>query len=142
MPDKIQTSGPLRYHDGLKYETAEDFWCQTPIHGEFAQSSCGRVRLFTDGTLHVRKFFTWNGASGPTVDTKTSQRTSLVHDALYLLLSEGKLSMKYRPVADQLLADLGAQDGMFGWRASVWRKFVNWFGGPAARHKRKVLAAP
>jgi len=136
----IKTSGPLKYYDGLKYETAEDFWCQTPILG--VSASRDKVRLFTDGILHIRAGFTWNGASGPTVDTKTSQRTSLVHDALYFLMSEGVLSQHFRPIADQLLEDLGQQDGMFSWRGVVWRKFVNWFGGPAARHKRKVLTAP
>jgi hypothetical protein len=137
---KLQTSGPLKYYDGLKYEVGEDFWVQTALREVAAFA--GPVRLFADGTLHIRKGFTWNGASGPTYDTKTSQRASLVHDALYFLMSEGKLALKYRPVADQLLADLGKQDGMFGWRASVWRWAVDTFGGPAARHKRKLLVAP
>lgn len=136
------TSGRLAYYDGLKYETAEDFWIQTPIKGVFAQSPCGRVRLFTDGTLHIRKGFTWNGASGPTYDTKTSQRASLVHDALYYLMAEGGLDHKWRDEADEMLDQLGDQDGMFGWRTDIWQWFVDKFGGPASRRKRKVLYAP
>lgn len=138
----IETSGRLAYFDGLKYEAAEDFWVQTPIKGVFAYSKCGRVKLLSDGTLHIKKGFTCNGASGPTVDTKSSMRTAFVHDALYLLISEGRLACKYRAVADQLLADLGSQDGMFGWRARLWQWAVNTFGGPASRHERKVLYAP
>ena len=136
----IDSSGPIKFYDGLKYELAEDFWCQTGIKGVSAVFE--EVRLFTDGTLHVKAGFTWNGASGPTLDTASSMRASLAHDALYQLISEKKLDMKHRHAADELLAALGKQDGMYGWRARMWLWAVDKFGGPAARSKRKAKVAP
>ena len=36
--------------------------------------------LQEDGTLIVNKGFAWDGASGPTFDSRSSMRPSLVHD--------------------------------------------------------------
>lgn len=45
--------------------------------------------LTVDGDLSIRRGYSWDGPSGPTIDTGTFMRGSLVHDFLYQLLREG-----------------------------------------------------
>lgn len=78
--------------------------------------------------LTIYRGYCWDGASGPTWDTPSCRRGSLVHDALYQLMREGKLSMKYKLVADSLLHKLLLEDGMWKWRADAWLWAVTTFG--------------
>lgn len=73
-------------------------------------------------TLWIHKGYWWDGPSGPTFDTPDFMRGSLVHDALYQLMREGKLSKKYRKYADKLLVQICKEDGMAWWR----RTYVYW----------------
>ena len=44
------------------------------------------ISLSKNGTLRIKAGYAWDGPSGPTIDTKSSMRGSLFHDALYQLL--------------------------------------------------------
>lgn len=83
-------------------------------------------------TLYIQKGYAWDGASGPTWDTESSQRASLVHDALYQLIRVGILSMNDRISADKELERIAVEDGMWKWRAKMWRVGLKWFGASAA----------
>lgn len=90
------------------------------------------VSLTKDGMLMVKKGFLW-GASGPTIDTKSSRRASLIHDALYHLsdmdVFKGKESRKMREISDNLLYKICLEDGMYKWRAKMWLETLEIFGG-------------
>ena len=86
-----------------------------------------------EGLLGIHKGYAWDGASGPTWDTKTSHRGSLVHDALYQLMRESHLPPGYREYADDLLREILLEDGMNKFRAWLWWKNCRAFGGRAAR---------
>lgn len=116
----------IKYYDGYKYVLAEDYSILTPIVGYHALTSS--VSLAPDGNLTIRKGFPWDGASGPALDTKSSMRGSLVHDALYQLERDELISMKERPAIDRLLRDICIEDGMWKWRANLWLWIVRRFG--------------
>jgi len=69
------------------------------------------------GYLRVRQGYCWDGPSGPTVDTKTFMRGSLIHDALYQLMREGVVAAVYRKRSDIILRDICLEDGMSKIRA-------------------------
>jgi hypothetical protein len=76
--------------------------------------------------------YAWDGPSGPTIDTKTFMRGSLIHDALYQLLRERVVRVEHlheaRQYADELLREICLEDGMNRFRA--WYVFwaVRYFG--------------
>lgn len=134
----------IRYKDAsrLKYQLLERFTVQTPITGAAARVE-GFIELAQDGTLTIHEGYSWDGASGPTIDTKSSMRASLVHDALYQLERAGKLGQEWRPVADEVLYQLCIADGMWPLRARTWRWAVRTFGASsAARQEERVMEAP
>ena len=88
-----------------KYQVYEDFSIQTGIRDIDAASDF--IWLHPDGVLNISKGYAWDGASGPTWDTEDSMIASLVHDALYQLMREGKLDRdQVRHEADMLLYKL------------------------------------
>ena len=90
----------------------------TGIHPDPADY--GYLELTVDNgitTLMIRTGYTWDGPSGPTWDTKTFMRGSLVHDALYQLLREGHLPPNDRKRADEILREICLADGMAKVRA-------------------------
>ena len=97
-----------------------------------------------DGWLTIKKGYAWDGASGPTVDSKSSMRGSLVHDALYQIMRLGLLSETYRKQADKLLHDICTADGMNPIRADLWRDAVHLLAGRYAKRgtEQRVLVAP
>ena len=55
-----------------------------------------------DGVLIIQPKYAWDGASGPTLDTKNTMTPSLVHDAFYQLIREEVLPRKYKENADRI----------------------------------------
>lgn len=136
-------SGLIKYKKGYKYQLAEDYAIELEIYP---------VRdIFTDmiwlnelGKLRIMAGYAWDGASGPTIDTKSSMRGSLVHDALYQLMREGYLGLEWREKADHYLRSICRDDGMSWFRARLWEKAVDWFAKRSASEagKRPLLTAP
>ena len=108
------------------------------------------VRVTSDGTIHFKAHYLWDGPSGPAIDTQNFMRASLVHDGLYQLLREGKLSRndkewsRNRKKADKILRTLCKQDGMGYFRRAWVYRALRWFGGPAATggDEDKMRCAP
>ena len=67
--------------------------------------------------------------SGPTIDTSSFIRTSLVHDALYPLIRLGGAPYDHRRHADRLLKKLCREDGMSWFRAWYVCVAARLFGG-------------
>ena len=99
------------------------------------------MALTVAGMLTVKERYAWDGPSGPTWDTPTFMRGSLVHDALYQILRETLLAAeeheRNREGADKLLRQVCREDGMNPFRA--WYVFwaVRLFAGSAARPKSR-----
>lgn len=91
------------------------------------------LQLDADGLLTIQPGYAWDGPSGPTLDTPSFTRGSLVHDALYQLMREGDLPGEARRRADELLREICLAAGMWPPRAQYVYWFVRRFG---ARHAR------
>lgn len=113
-----------------KYVTTRPVRVRTGITG-YACTVPGFIELDDDGVLEIGVNYAWDGPSGPTIDTPSFMRGSLVHDALYQLIREGKLPCRLRRTADRLLRELCVEDGMWRWRAAYVYASVRLFG---ARH--------
>lgn len=121
----------IHYADGYKYQLRAPYVIQLeikPAHG----AGTDWLTLDTDGTLTIRAGYAWDGASGPTWDSKSSMRGSLVHDALYQLMRLGLLDIRYRDEADAIFRRICKEDGMWSPRAALWYHAVRIFAKPAA----------
>jgi hypothetical protein len=102
------------------------------------------IRLEKDGTLTIYQGYCWDGPSGPTINTKSFMRGSLIHDALYQLLRQGHLPQSERFMADKILQCICLEDGMLKPRAWWVYQGVHNFAAYAAnpRNKKKIKTAP
>jgi len=128
-----------------KYELQKPYEYQIGIKNSGMNSMY--LNLYDNGTLIIEEGYAWDGPSGPTINTKTFMRGSLVHDALYQLIRERLLPMPRRlsrAIADKILYKIIREDGMFWFRA--WyvylfcRLFGWWFVRP--RKRTKLIQAP
>lgn len=84
--------------------------------------------LTEKGNLFLSEGYSWDGPSGPTIDTKNFMEGSLVHDALYQLMREEYLEREHRKYADELLREMCIKDGMSRIRAFFVYWGVRFFG--------------
>lgn len=133
----------IRYRAGYKYQLSDSYSVGVTICPEY-DIDTDYIGLTRNGLLSIEKGYAWDGPSGPTVDTPSFMRGSLIHDSLYQLIREGNLSEEDREAADLELHRICLEDGMSRLRAWwVWRG-VRLGGGPAAdpKNERPVLTAP
>ena len=92
----------------------------------------------------IRSGYAWDGASGPTIDSKSSMEASLVHDALYQLMRMELLPQLYRNYADNFFKKICIIKGMWKFRAGAWFYAVKNFASVAAspKHLRRVYVVP
>lgn len=134
----------IAYNGGYKYQLKEDYSVIIDIKPTAAIKT-PFIKLNTKGRLILSEGYAWDGPSGPTIDTKTFMRGSLVHDALYQLMREGHLNNHhYRETADRILQKICKEDGMWSVRAWGVYQAVRLFADPAAdpAGKRPVTRAP
>lgn len=132
----------MKYRAGYKYQLYEDEQFITGIYGKNIKTDF--IELFANGVLIGRKGYAWDGASGPTIDTKNSMRAALVHDMGYQLMREGLLTLDYKEYFDGLFYLTLRQDGMSYLRALVWYNGVYKFGKSSTlpENDRPILEAP
>lgn len=133
----------IKYRDGFEYQLVADYAVQL----DFAPKKDIKTEYINFnvlGVLTVKKGFAWDGPSGLTIDTKSSMRAALIHDALYALLRGRLLPPGRRKDADEVLYKTGLEDGMFKWRIAAWYRAVRIGAGPAAdpANRKKVITAP
>ena len=129
---------------GYKYRLKEDFFIYLPELLNYSIQT-PYIQVKPNGHMMITEEYAWDGASGPTIDTKTSMRGSLAHDALYQLIRLGHLPESFRRVADTILRRICLQDGMWPIRANAWEWAVNNFGGSSAwarPEEGKIYYAP
>lgn len=133
----------IKYKKGFKYQLAEEYECTLSFKPSDIRL-IEYIKFDTIGKLVIYKGYAWDGPSGPTIDTKTFMRGSLVHDALYQLIREGMLDPSYRILADKELKRICIEDGMCKLRASYvyWsvRKFAKY--AASKENKRKIIFSP
>lgn len=135
----------IRYKDGYKYQLAATHHHKLSFRLNLkAEISTEYLTIRLDGTLIIKKGYAWDGASGPTYDSKSSMRGALVHDAIYQLMRMGLLDIKFRKKADLEMYKIMREDGMWYLRAKSWYFSVRVAAGFAAKPdaRKKVLTAP
>lgn len=124
----LGSSACYRVLKSYKYQLVQDYSIRINIEPE-SDIYTPFISLSGTGRLAIRRGYTWDGASGPTVDTSTFMRGSLVHDALYQLMRGEYLDHRaHREYADDLLKQICIEDGMSAFRAWYVYKSVRWFG--------------
>jgi len=135
------------YRPGYKYQLVKEYVHQLPqsFVMKFREIETDFLWLGESGELIVKKWYAWDGPSGPTIDTKNFMRGSLVHDALYQLIRLNYLDKNlYRIEADRELYRICREDGMMWPRALVVYYAIRVFGNPSARPKGEnpILTTP
>ena len=135
----------IAYKKGYKYQVYRTVEVETgviplkPVGGDYSE-------LSMDGILTIKKGFSYDGPSGPTIDSKNFMAAALAHDALYELMRLGMLPRGhgYRKQADKLLRDMCRQNGMTKVRSWWVYRGVRLGAGPSAKpvNQRKVHTAP
>jgi hypothetical protein len=140
----MKSSKPkIHYRAGFKYQLMTGISLLTPICGDWDTVHNQWVQLTSSGRLTISPGYAWDGASGPTKDTKDSMRASLIHDAFYQLMREGLLDLSYREDVDNYFWYLLREDGMNYVRAWYWWRAVRRFARRAAAgDPRPVEIAP
>lgn len=86
------------------------------------------------GGMVVRKGYSWDGASGPTIDTRNTVVGSLVHDVLYQACREGMIEFECWKDADKVLRRVLREQGEMAWlRRNLWYSGLWAMRGRAAR---------
>lgn len=133
------------YKDGYKYQLQETCTIPIEIKPQTPIDDLKYISLDMTGNLTMKEGYAWDGPSGPSIDTLTFMRGSLVHDALYQLMRENRLDCNsYRETADRILQRICKEDGM--WVVRAWWVYhaVRMFGDPCAdpASKKPIIKAP
>ena len=121
------------YKSGYKYQLHKTYVHQLRFRPPIEETvETDYIILTPDGVLTIKKGYAWDGASGPTYDSKNSMRGSLVHDVIYQLIRMQELPEGYRDEADEELFLIVLEDGMSKFRANIWLFGVENFAGFAA----------
>lgn len=125
------TSHDLFFNTGLVLQTAIE-------HPAFS--------IEVDGWLTIHEGYSFDGASGPAIDTECFMRGAAAHDALYQAKQlDFPLPADWKEKADRLLVRLCREDGMGRLRAAWVYQAVKRFGRGLPRDLNKydeTLIAP
>lgn len=134
----------IAYKQGYKYQLVADYVVRTPVrpgrdilHDWFV--------LTEEGVLYVLKGYAWDGASGPTWDTDSSMRPSLIHDCFCQMMKERLIDYRtWEKTVHQQFHDHCLEDGMWPFRASLWHSgvIIGQGGNPDSPDDNPILYAP
>ena len=133
----------IKYYKGYKYvlaETVERYGPIKPTEDIVLPDEC--IELYKDGLCRGLKGFPWDGASGPTFDTKSVMEPSFWHDIICRLHKLGYLTDAQRKQGDKQLAkDMKDRKNWFI-RVRIWYRGVRWESKHHRHGPKKVHTAP
>lgn len=135
------TSGPMQYTNGYKYQIRNNVTFALPPEFDGIDIATDFITL-KDRILTVLRGYAYNGASGPTIDTRNSMRPTAFHDAMYQLMCLELLLREFKPLVDELFYELLRQENMAAPRAFVWKRSVEKLGTNASIRNKDILVAP
>lgn len=138
-PREFVESTHLHFIDGFKYQVVNEF---VIIIKDF-KPSCNIIdefcEFYTDGTLVIKRGFAWDGASGPTFDTKNSFIPSIVHDVFYRFIRKGFLDISVKTIADDIFYKMLRANGMCFIKAFMWYLGVHFFGKKSCTEPTRII---
>ena len=132
----------MKYREGYANQVHEDFSLKLKYNPTVSYEN-NFLSINVSGVLSIKAGYAWDGASGPTVDTKNTIVPSCVHDALYQLMREKAIPRSFRIHADQLFYEMLRSRGMMWFRAQYWYRGVRMGGSSSAnpKNKKPILTA-
>ena len=109
-----------------------DLRLQVPFAHCYTKKNTSAKTPILSGTgrwIIFHKDYSWDGASGPAIDTLNTRRASLVHDGLYQAMRIGRLSRELKGAADDEMLRILREDGMSWVRRLLWRIGLRFAGG-------------
>ena len=88
----------LTYKKGYKYQLYDQYRITTPLR-PIHTINTRYIELTTGGVMTIKCGYAWDGASGPTLDTKSTMHGSLFHDASYQLIRQDMLGHENRKLS-------------------------------------------
>jgi len=133
----------IEYRRGYKYQLHTDYLTCLSF-GPRDDIKTHWITFLSDRTFSIKKGYAWDGMSGGMVDTESSMRGSLIHDALYGLLRQNFLPMTMRSEVDDELKRICGVDGMWRWRYKLHRWGLGFGGRGAALSSsiKRIYRAP
>ena len=134
----------IYYKEGYKYQLTKDYSVYTAIFVD-EDIVYPFFTITKDGWLHIKAGYAWDGASGPTFDTKSSMRASLVHDCFCQAAKDRRIDYdRYSPLYNALFYNICIEDNMFRIRATIWYMGVTIGrgGDPETPSDNEILIAP
>lgn len=136
VTDKLQFQYKEIDHPRYKYQLTKDYTLML-LFSPMADIESEYILFDSCGFLTVKQGYCWDGASGPTFDTASTMRASLVHDALYQLIREKKLMVEKKDEADKELKRIMIEDSDGSWwaelRAEYYYMAVKYCGHSACK---------
>jgi len=132
------------YRRGLKYQLARDYMRRTPIHPD-EDIVTKWWTLTRSGLLLLKDGYAWDGASGPTFDTKSSMAPSAEHDAFCRMMRDSSLDYaRWQDKVNEFFQERCEEDGMNPLRARIWHAGVEFgdAGNPNQGPDDEILQAP
>ena len=133
----------IEYTKGWKYQLARSCKTKTPVTGYDIVNDY--FHLHSNGDLEVFKGYAWDGASGPTFDTKSSMFPSMIHDVFCQCMRDGSISYDaWQDTINKLFETHCKACGMFEARVAIWYLGVEIgdAGNPEQGPDRGILTAP
>ncbi len=127
--DRQQRRVPVKYREirKWKYELRgkEDFAVPGKLFAPLGTVKHGRdLYEIANDSLVVRPGYAWDGASGPTIDSPSSMRATLLHDVVYQICRTHAMEpgqrKEIRRWADREFRHLLRLGGMWAWRRWLW----------------------
>jgi hypothetical protein len=141
---QLMATKRISYRSGYKYQLATAYVIGINIKPR-ADIDTEFVKLTTSAELTMARGYAWDGPSGPVIDQKENMRASLVHDALYQLMRNRKLSISmHKEKADRLFKKMCIEDGVSRSTAHIYYLGLKLGGRPFAdpKNKKKTHQAP
>ena len=134
----MPSSDSINYRNNWKYRLEQPYtYCfSIPLSDDAIHKNSEPDSSFlkvSTKSIWFNQGYSWDGPSGPTIDTPNAMRASLVHDGLYQALRENRLLPKARKAADLEFRRILKEDGMAWWRRWVWYLAVRGFASGASR---------
>jgi hypothetical protein len=123
----------IEYKSGYKYQLKSTYTVLLPFQPKF-DIVTHYIIFNVLGECAIKTGYAWDGPSGPTIDTPSFMRGSLVHDALSQLMRYGHLNpIIYRKPIDKLLISMCKEDKMWALRRKWVYAGVRLGGGASSR---------
>jgi hypothetical protein len=124
----IDPTNKLIYRERkFKYQVLKDYTSYYGLKGYEIDNQY--YHISRDGWLTAKALYSWDGASGTTLDDKENMVPALHHDIIYQAIRRSELPLSVKKFADDMLKEEMIERGASRIRAQMYHDGVTLFGG-------------